>query len=246
MNLERMYGEWAALRGSPVQAHAIIADAATQVMSVSDDQMRWLMVSLSDDKRKFFTAAILTAAAAVPEKLYQPMLRAAIYETSPLRAQAFVEPLTKAFTVRQVYQHLLEFVQNGNDFEKAGAVNALHWIGERKTASEKENSKPDMSLMSLDEVKRKVYLNTFISNANLDVRRSIITYVDLDAFTAAPTIKELIDKVVKLCRQHPDEYIKHRVEVQLGRANSAYSLPARQPIDATESTKRSWWQQLWK
>lgn len=246
MNLERTFAEWSALRGSPVEAQKVVADASSHFVELDDNGMRWLQVSLTDEKRKFFAAALLVGAPAISENLYQPLLHAAVYETSPLRVQAFMEPLVKAFTVKRVYQNLIDYIEKGTDFEKAGAVNALHWVGERKSSGESGRHRPDMGMMSLDDYRRMLYMNTFINNHDLDVRRSIITYVDMDPFTANAPMKELIEKVTKLARAHPDEYIRHRIEVQLGRSPSAYSLPARKPIDATESTKKSWWKQLWK
>ena len=247
MSLERIYVEWQALRGSnPGKAHALLFDSASRMLNLDADDMRWLMVSLSDEKRKIFTAAALVASPAIPEQLYQPLIRAAVYENSPLRAQAFVEPCVKAFGTKRVYQSLIDYVEKGSNYEKAGAINALHWVSQKKTAAENEKSRPDATLMGFDDYRRNLYLNTFLTNNDLDVRRSIITYVDMDDFTAPPTIKELIEKVTKIARAHPDEYIRHRIEVQLGRSPSAYSLPPRKPIDATESTKKSFWKQLWK
>ncbi len=247
MNLEHLYIQWTASLGSPAQAHRLVADAGTQFLELKDNDIQWLQVALSDQKRKLFAAALLVNAPAVPEQLYEPMLKAAVYELSPARVQAFMEPIVKAFTVKRVYQNLIEYIEKGTNFERAGAINAMHWVGERKVSSESGRHKPDISLMSLDDYRRMLYLNTFINNSDLDLRRSIITYVDMDPLTANAPMKELMEKVVKIARAHPDEYICHRIEVQLGRTPSAYPLPSRKPIDTTENThKKSWWKQIWK
>jgi hypothetical protein len=209
--------------------------------------MRWLAASLNDEQRKLFTAALFVEAQAMPDALYDPMIRAAVYETSPLRAQAFVEPCVKAFGAKRVFQSLIDFLEKGTNYEKTGAVNALHWAGERKTTGEWGKHKhPNADVMALEDYRRTLYLNTFIANSDLDLRRSLITYADLDEFTANHPVKELIQKVVKIARAHPDEYIRHRVEVQLHRSPSAYPLPARKSIDAAMADKKSWWKQLWK
>ena len=247
MNLERIFAEWQATRTSnPAQAHAVVVEAATTILSIDDGNMRWLAASLTDELRKLFTAALFVEAQAMPEALYEPMVRAAVYETSPLLTQSFVEPCVKAFGAKRVFQSLIDFLEKGTNYEKAGAVNALHWASGRKTVGEWGKQKPLNELLALEDYRRTLYLNTFIANPDLDLRRSIITYADLDEFTANAPVLDLIQKVVKIARTHPDEYIRHRVEVQLHRSPSAYPLPARKPLDASKAGKKSWWKQLWK
>jgi hypothetical protein len=63
----------------------------------------------------------------LPKKLYKAMIQAAIYETNPSKNQYYIYPCVKAYGCYVVRESLLEYVRNGDDFEKAGAVNALYW-----------------------------------------------------------------------------------------------------------------------
>lgn len=248
MNLERIFTEWGAnRRTNPVQAHALIVETARDIVSVNAETLKWMAANLADEERKLFIAALHVEANAMPEELYEPMMRAAVYEPNPMAVQAFVEPCVKAFGVARVMQTLIDYLEKGTDYEKTGAVNALHWASERKSTTASGRHKPiDPKVMGLVDYKRALYLQTFIKNPDLDLRRAIITNLDLDNFGASGAITEQIEKVVKIARMHPDEYIKHRVEVQLRRSPSAYPLPLRKRMDAQAPAKKSWWKQIWK
>ncbi len=190
MNIERHFVDWQATRvNNPAQAHARIVEVAKTLLTCDAETTQWLAASLSDDNRKFFTAALYVESQAMPDSLYEPMLRAAVYETSPLKAQAFVEPCVKAFGVKKVSQSLIDYLEKGSDYEKTGAVNALHWATERKSGGESGWHKPvDGEIIALKDYCRALYLNTFISNPDLDLRRSIITHIDLDTLSSKAAV----------------------------------------------------------
>jgi hypothetical protein len=248
MNLERIFHEWEAnRRTNPAQAHSVIVETARGIVGADAETIKWMATNLTDEVRKLFIAALQVEATAMPEELYEPMMRAAVYEPNPMAVQAFVEPCVKAFGVARVMQTLIDYLEKGTDYEKTGAVNALHWASERKSNTESGRHKAiDPKVLSLIDYQRALYLQTFIKNPDLDLRRAIITNLDMDTFGYSALIVEQIEKVTKICRMHPDEYIKHRVEVQLRRSPSAYPLPLRKRVDAQAPAKKSWWKQIWK
>lgn len=64
---------------------------------------------------------------------------------------------------------------------------------------------------------------------DLDVRRVLIASLDLDESAYPDTHKHLVARTIRIAREHPDDYIRHRVQLQLGETRVAYPLPAREP-----------------
>lgn len=59
-------------------------------------------------------------------------------------------------------------------------------------------------------------LREFVSNEHLDVRRCILPGLPLRKSGCPPELHDLVDAAVAIARSHPDEYIRHRVEHQVG------------------------------
>ena len=58
-------------------------------------------------------------------------------------------------------------------------------------------------------------LKEFIENNDLDVRRSLIPQLSLQPSRYPEEWKLLIPTAISIARTHPDDYIRHRVEIQL-------------------------------
>jgi hypothetical protein len=247
MKIEHVDLEWTAKRRNNAEAMSVVRAAAPKVLSSAGKaDVAWLTNALNDDNHKLFVAALCMEASALPEELFTPLIRAAVNEPSPLQVQAFVEPCIRAFGRKRVYQTLIEYVEKATDYEKAGAVNALHWAAERKSSDSGRHRVMDQEMMALQDYLRILYLRTFINNPDVDLRRSLLTHMELNPIAPPMAVQEMIDKVVKISRMHADEYIRNRVEVQLGRAPSAYPLPPRKRGGTEVTRKSSWWKQLWK
>ncbi|MFI2370300.1 hypothetical protein [Streptomyces sp. NPDC018833] len=59
-------------------------------------------------------------------------------------------------------------------------------------------------------------LREFVSNEHLDVRRCTLPGLPLRKSAYPPELHGLVDAAVATARSHPDEYIRHRVEHQVG------------------------------
>jgi catechol 2,3-dioxygenase-like lactoylglutathione lyase family enzyme len=149
-------------------------------------------------------------------------IRAAVYERNPSINRKFVEPLLHTLGHSCVVEALLKFVEGGTDFEKAGAVNALYWTG---LPSRYAGDYGDLSEMKLR--RRCLMLREFVANPSVDVRRSIIAGLSLDPAVYPKELRPLVDKAIRIARAHPDDYIRWRVEVQLGTGQAIPSLPER-------------------
>lgn len=212
---------------TPSELNSILSsyDAAT------DKDIDWFAKALEDHKRKWFAASVVTLAIwklnkAFPEALFNPMIRAAIYEQNPSLNRFFVECLSK-LGKRRINESLLDFVEFGTNAEKAGAANALYWAQVDLTYEgnvpdfTKENATTESQALydqfvDIRQRKRELFLKEFVKNLDGNVRRSIISGLNLDEKLYSEELKPLISEAIQIARTHPDEYIRHRIEVQLG------------------------------
>jgi hypothetical protein len=77
------------------------------------------------------------------------------------------------------------------------------------------------------ERKRAALLQMFVSNNDLDLRRSIIPTLNLDPEAYPHALHPLIPQAIAIARCSDDEYIRHRVEIQLGEFGPLMALPHR-------------------
>lgn len=75
--------------------------------------------------------------------------------------------------------------------------------------------------------KKKLFLEIFNSSTDVDVLRSIIASLDLNKNNYPLEQQILVDQAIKKARSHKDEYISHRVEVQLWNTDLLKPLPER-------------------
>jgi hypothetical protein len=75
--------------------------------------------------------------------------------------------------------------------------------------------------------RRSLLLREFVANGNVHVRRSIIPSLKLEESAYPDDLKPLVAQAIEIARNHEDEYIRHRVEVQLGNERLLKPLPHR-------------------
>ncbi|MFX0063450.1 MAG: hypothetical protein ACFFC7_14835 [Candidatus Hermodarchaeota archaeon] len=202
------------------------------------DDLDWLTKALKDSRKKWFVAAIAARTEQLADSLFLPLMRAAIEEVNPSANRAFVEPCIRAYGTRRVNEHLLDVLETGEPFEQAGAVNALYWANVRLTFIGSvpeftlEHATPESraeyeAMYDILHRKRMLYLECFVSSKDVNVQRSLIAGLNLDPDAYPDSHKPLVDKAINLARSHEDEYIRHRVEVQLGTERMLKPLPHR-------------------
>lgn len=210
------YRLWSEARQtSEEDARRWIAAARKRVARNTPDDWRWLAESLADGERKWFVAGIFEIHP-VPGRMLGPMLRAAVLERNPSANRWFVEPCVESLGGRRVLEALLRYLESGTDAEKAGAVSALYWAGGNPRGEE---------LAGLRERIRGRMLREFVDNPDLEVRRRIIPMLRLEPEAYPEELRPLIPVAVEVARSHPDAYIRHRVEVQLGSGGPFMALP---------------------
>src|SRR5262249_17266581 len=138
---------------------------------------------------------------------------------------------------RVVNEHLLDFVETGSSFEKAGAIAALYGANmlitfQNVSACTIENATPESrnAYLALSDVwlrKRCVFLQDLVSKENIDLRRNIIPSLNIDENVYPNDLKPLVAQAINIARGHDDDYIRHRLEVQLGEVSMLKPIPPR-------------------
>ncbi len=216
MDWEAHYQLWreARQRGRE-DAHRQLKAVARQIAQYSQEDLQWLISALEDDKRKWFVAGVF-GFKQLPERLFVPMLRAGVLERDPSNNLEFIRPCVLSYGATRVCTALLEYLETGSNEEKAGAVSALYWA---------RGLKPDEDMSEIDSRTRVDMLQEFVNNEDLRVRRRIIPALHLEPQDYPPELHPLIERAIEIARAHPDEYIRHRVEVQLGRPGPLMAIP---------------------
>ncbi|MGW3040358.1 hypothetical protein ACWC9T_09975 [Kitasatospora sp. NPDC001159] len=149
----------------------------------------------------------------LPEEYFEALMEAAVHDPNPSFNRRFVEPAMIAFGQRRVRLALLGYLQTGTDPERAGAARAWYWTalsvvsGRHATADEGAIVRDSWNEAALRE---------FVANDDLDVRRCILPGLPLVPRAYPAELHALVETAIAIAQSHPDEYIRHRVEIQTG------------------------------
>ena len=213
LDLETLYDSWERSRGVVTVAHGHIKAARQLVASLGVDGWLWLAEALNDQRRKWFVAAFFESYP-VPRRMLNEMIRAGVLERDPSYNRDFIEPCVRSFGSEVLVNELLKYLESGSDKEKAGAASALYWV------------RVDGELHS--ELRLRIrcqILREFVNNSDLEVRRRIIPMLDLEAGKYPGDLRALIMQAIAIARSHSDEYIRHRLEIQLGGGGPLLAIP---------------------
>ena len=220
MNWDEYYCLWREARecrGS--EAHLRLQAARKRVHQNSPQDWAWLRTSLGDAERKWFVASVFQFQP-VPKRLLMPMLRAAVFERNPSHNRVFIDPCVRSFGTVRVCTVLLSHLETGSNEEVAGAASALYWAW---------RPRPDEDVGELMARIRAAMLQAFIRKDDLQVRRRILPSLRLEPEAYAEELRPLVASAIEIARTHADEYIRHRVEVQLGAGGPYMALPDTEP-----------------
>jgi len=173
-------------------------------------------------------AAVVSAVSELtcwPEDLFDAMMRAIAHDPDPSFNCQLINPALTLAGHRRVQLALLDLLSSGTNAEKAGAARAWYWarILRRGESAESVNARvcTEESEWEQGIVKdlrirwRQTALRTFISHEDLDVRRCILPGLSLNPAHYSEDLSDLVAQAVHIARNHPDEYIRHRVEHQV-------------------------------
>ena len=156
------------------------------------------------------------------EDYFEPLIGAAVYEPDPSHNRWFVEPAINAFGRRRVQSALLALLRTGTDRERAGSARAWYWTGyplrqqhlRVGTVAAALGAEADQA-PDVVAAWREASLREFVGNEDLNVRWCILPGLRLDPASHPPELRGLVDTAVAIARSHPDQYIRHRVEIQV-------------------------------
>ena len=191
---------------------------------LSESDVDWLTGALTDPDAKWFVEFVLRVAPPlVAAPLFDPLIRAAVYERDPSYNRYFVEPCVRSTGWQPTAQALLVYVRDGTDFEKAGAANALyHAFGHASShpflledrvpdPPESEGETPSATRHRA----HRIFLEEFVRNPHVDVRRSLVTKLH-HASDYPPDLQGMAEEARRIALSHPDDYIRERAEITWG------------------------------
>lgn len=176
----------------------------------------WVEEALEDFDRRSFIHAVFHRQAA-PKHLAAVFLQKGVNERNPSTNRLFVEPAVKAMGPRRVMEQLTKLLLNATENEQGGAVSAAYWVrgddGEQRYRDARQRFRDAM-------------LQRFVNTDSTYVRQRIIPMLSLDESDYSSDASALISEAIRIARNHPDDYIRHRIEIQLGSAGPFRALPA--------------------
>jgi hypothetical protein len=206
--LEQLYESWQAARDRrDTESQIAQIKAARQLTaSAKAEFWSWLAGALHNEQRKWFVAKFFDSYP-VPKRMLKEMIRAGVYEKDPSYNRLFIERCVRSFGSTPTCEELLRYLEFGSDVEKAGAASALYWA--RDTS---HNDAPP----ELREQIRCQLLKAFVNNPDVRVRQRIIPMLALANEHYPRHVQPRVAQAIAIARSHADEYIRHRVEIQLG------------------------------
>ncbi|WP_431727359.1 hypothetical protein [Verrucosispora sp. TAA-831] len=134
------------------------------------------------------------AAPQQPEELFEPLMRAAVYEPDPSHTQRHIRPALAAFGRRRVQTRLLEYLRTGTTYEIIGAADAWYCSYLRVAGSEVEDDPCTDLRRDFQETGLRIYL----ANDDPAVRHHLISLLNLRADKNPPELRPLVAKVLRV------------------------------------------------
>ncbi|MFF7210940.1 hypothetical protein ACFZAU_10420 [Streptomyces sp. NPDC008238] len=158
------------------------------------------------------------------EESFDALLRAAVHDPDPSFNRQFVEPALNVFGYRRVRLALLGHLRTGTDRERAGAARAWYWTAlplrmplvRAADPTALDGTAPGDDRAVLVAEWNEAALREFVANEAIDVRRCILPLLPLRRSAYPPELHAVVDVAVATARSHPDAYLRHRVEHQVG------------------------------
>lgn len=190
--------EWS---GHPEHLDRLLKDARSAMQGSNEDWV-WCRESLEHSKKRWFVARLF-AKSPVPGRLLSSMIEAAIDVDNPSTNRHFIEPCVRSLGALYVLKALHKVLEGQSAIKQTGALDALYWVN---TNPRQEDLSEERGLL------RKITIKLFLETDYVPLQRSIISKLYPHSEDEDPRFS----LVVEMARNHEDEYIRHRIEVQLG------------------------------
>lgn len=190
--------EWPA---RPKHVDCLVKDARS-ILRGSKADWEWCRKSLKHPRKRWFVASIF-AKAPVPKSLLPLMIEAAIEVENPSTNRQFIEPCIRSLGALHVLKALRKTLERGSVTEQTGVVDALYWVNSNPRNEDLADERASL---------RQSMIRLFLETDFVPLQRSIISKLE----PIPGTVEPLFEQVMAKARNHEDEYLRHRVEIQAG------------------------------
>ncbi len=193
----------------PKHVDSLVQDARS-TMRGSHEDWEWCREALKHPRKRWFVASLF-AKVPVPRRLLSSMVQAAIEVECPSTNRQFIEPCVRSLGALDLLKVIRETMEEGSVSEQAGAVDALYWV----------NSNPKNEDLADERASlRQNMIRLFLETDFLPLQRSIISKLE----PISGEVEPLFTQVVATARSHEDEYIRQRVEIQVGSSEGPFRI----------------------
>lgn len=206
MDWEPLFQQWeveraASKQGGSSALEALETKARAFLKHRPVPDREWLLSALEgtteeEGRRRYFLCIALRHADQIPPVLFDPLLRAAVYERDPSFNRFFIVPCLRWAGPRKVNEALLHYLEEGTNVEKAGAASAFYWSLMHHERVTHEN------IEDLVARKRDLFLREFVTNQDVEVKRRILPGLELKPELYSEDLRPLIPQAIQLARNH--------------------------------------------
>lgn len=138
------------------------------------------------------------------------------------RTRPELRPAARRTRHRRVQLALIAYLDTGTAPDIAGAARAWYWtqvplsyVGGSKTPTPESVAEYE-AFSDLRQRFDRIALRRFVEEEDLDVRRCILPGLPLYPRAYPADMHDLVARAVRIARTSSDEYLRHRVEIQVG------------------------------
>lgn len=106
--------------------------------SMSEQETRWFVEALKDERRKWFALCLIEQAKYLPEVLFPALVEAAVCEDDASLNEHFVGAACR-FGSCKVAKALFDYAEHGTDVESSHALCAAYWVSKYSTSEERSS-----------------------------------------------------------------------------------------------------------
>lgn len=153
--------------------------------------------------------------ASLPEELFAPLMAAAVYDPDPSFCRWFVEPAVYAFGRRRVMAALVDYLRNGTDAERAGAVRAWYCAHVPLHADRSPAYGPggvrDLALDESQDIKEawlEASMRVFVEATDPRMRHRVLRGLPTSREAYPPRLHKLLESTLASAQADPDQHIR--------------------------------------
>ena len=193
----------------PKHVDSLVQDARS-IIGGSHEDWEWCRKALKHPIKRWFVAKLF-AKTPVPRRLLSSMVQAAIKVECPSTNRNFIEPCVRSLGALRPLKALRRTMEERSVVKQTGAVDALYWV----------NSNPKNEDIAGERAAlRQNMIRLFLETGFVPLQRSIISKLE----PISGEVETLFEQVVATARSHEDEYIRHRIEIQIGSSEGPFQM----------------------